>query len=251
MTAVSIWPQPTVTTEELAAVQAKVTSRRATLQDDQVTVEDRLALLPHGARAVLDELERRVLALGPNIERRVMRRFLSYRLAKGFCEVEARKGNFYLWVRVPDAGQWNHHGQWQLTGQTYWWKRQIHGLADLDDSWPVVVAAYDYGRLGKGETTAAEDDFALEVDDIREMVWQRIESLAGEVFQQKRGGEFTYQLAGRTLVLSSTNQQLAPAQVEEALGLMPLDSTVPLQHLRGPSYLYAVLMDDRVRQDLY
>jgi hypothetical protein len=34
-----------------------------------------------------------------------------------------------------------------------------------------------------------------------------------------------------------------------APGLVPLENTVPVQHLRGPSYIYAILMDPRIRQD--
>jgi hypothetical protein len=29
--------------------------------------------------------------------------------------------------------------------------------------------------------------------------------------------------------------------------LVPLTTTAPLQRLQGPSYLYAILMDDRIR----
>jgi hypothetical protein len=32
------------------------------------------------------------------------------------------------------------------------------------------------------------------------------------------------------------------------LRYVPLPNTVPVQHLRGPSYIYAILMDSRIRR---
>ena len=79
------------------------------------------------------------------------------------------------------------------------------------------------------------------------IVWRRIEALEGEEFQQLRGARFTYAITGNVLVPSRTNRQLARSQFEKALNLMPVRNTVPLQHLQGPSYLYAILVDSRVR----
>lgn len=79
-----------------------------------------------------------------------------------------------------------------------------------------------------------------------ELVWQRIRAHAGETFCQMRGGEFTYQVSGDGLRLSRTNQILPKKHLAEALDLVPLLSTVPVQHLRAPSYIYAIVMDPRV-----
>ena len=81
-----------------------------------------------------------------------------------------------------------------------------------------------------------------------ETVWSRIKAHEGERFRQIRGQEFTYRIKGAALVPSTTNQNLPRAQFEQAYAFVPLNSTTPLQRLRGPSYLYAVLMDARVRQ---
>lgn len=80
-------------------------------------------------------------------------------------------------------------------------------------------------------------------------VWERISAHAGETFHQIRGGEFTYVAESGYLRPDRTNQQIPRAHFEEALGLVPLENTVPVQHLRGPSYIYAILMDARIRQD--
>jgi hypothetical protein len=78
-------------------------------------------------------------------------------------------------------------------------------------------------------------------------VWERIVAHGGETFHQIRGGEFTYAVKGQHLRLSRTNQNVPRSHVEEALALVPLDNTVAVQHLRAPSYIFAILMDERIR----
>ena len=79
-------------------------------------------------------------------------------------------------------------------------------------------------------------------------VWARIEAHAGETFRQIRGGEFVYEIHGNSLIPDRTNHQLPKSHFEEAFKLAPLKDTVQVQHLRGPSYLYAILMDERIRR---
>lgn len=83
-----------------------------------------------------------------------------------------------------------------------------------------------------------------------ETVWSRIEVHAGEEFRQIRGGAFRYQVCRcrSCLVPDRVNFNLPRSDFEKALELVPFGNTVPLQHLRGPSYLYAILMDPRIRQ---
>ena len=79
-------------------------------------------------------------------------------------------------------------------------------------------------------------------------IWNRIKAHEGEIFTQIRGGEFTYSVEGGTIVLDRTNQNIPKKHLEKASTLLPLSNTVAVQHLRGPSYIYAILMDKRVRQ---
>ena len=79
-------------------------------------------------------------------------------------------------------------------------------------------------------------------------IWRRIEARQGDTFRQIRGGEFTYRAKGGYLELSRTNQKVSRSDLEEALRLVPLQSTTPVQHLRAPSYIFAILMDDRISQ---
>lgn len=78
-------------------------------------------------------------------------------------------------------------------------------------------------------------------------VWDRIKLNAGEPFYQIRGGKFTYIVSGGHVIPDRTNQQIPRSHFEEAFRQTPLKNTASLQHLRGPSYIYAILMDKRIR----
>lgn len=78
-------------------------------------------------------------------------------------------------------------------------------------------------------------------------VWRRIAAHEGDTFRQVRGQVFTYTLDGKVLRPSTVNQNLSQATFEKALARVPLRSTTDVQDLRGPSYLYAILMDPRIR----
>lgn len=79
-------------------------------------------------------------------------------------------------------------------------------------------------------------------------VWKRIVAHEGQIFKQIRGKEFAYHITGNTILLSTTNQQVSKGEFEKALEFLPLKNTVVIQHLRAPSYLYAILMDQRICQ---
>ncbi len=80
-----------------------------------------------------------------------------------------------------------------------------------------------------------------------EIIWKRIVAHEGETFRQIRGQEFQYSVAQSVLRPSTTNQNLPKSVFDTALKDVPFENTVSLQKLRGPSYLYAILMDRRIR----
>ncbi|MDP8969754.1 MAG: hypothetical protein M3N52_04530 [Actinomycetota bacterium] len=82
-----------------------------------------------------------------------------------------------------------------------------------------------------------------------ERVWRRIETHAGETFRQTRGGEFTYGARSGAVWPNRTTRAIPRSHFEQAFALVPLPSTTPLQRLQGSSYLYAILMDSRIRGD--
>ena len=77
-------------------------------------------------------------------------------------------------------------------------------------------------------------------------VWQRIVTLRGETFYQKRGKPFTYAVSGNSLKPSTTNRQLPRSHFARAFARAPLDGPGQLQDLQGPSYLFAILTDPRI-----
>ena len=76
--------------------------------------------------------------------------------------------------------------------------------------------------------------------------WRRIVSRSGAIFNQDRGRPFTYEARRRTIYRHTTNWVIGRAAVEQALICMPLDRVSDLQDLSAPSYLYAILTDDRI-----
>ena len=79
-------------------------------------------------------------------------------------------------------------------------------------------------------------------------VWGRIVEHAGQPFTQVRGRVFQYTVRSSSLTLSTTNQVVGRSQFERALKLVPLESPSQIKNLRAPSYVYAILMDSRVRK---
>ncbi|WP_350300237.1 hypothetical protein [Peribacillus frigoritolerans] len=79
-----------------------------------------------------------------------------------------------------------------------------------------------------------------------EEVWQRIVENEGNIFKQIRGKQFVYTVVGTSIKLTTTNQLVAKSEFEKAVPYLPLSNTVPIQHLRAPSYIYAILTDKRI-----
>ncbi len=78
-------------------------------------------------------------------------------------------------------------------------------------------------------------------------VWRRIEAHEGEPFCQRRGGEFTYKVESGCVVPDRTNRLLPRGHFQRAYERLPLSGPGQVQDLQGPSYLYAILTDQRVR----
>lgn len=77
-------------------------------------------------------------------------------------------------------------------------------------------------------------------------VWSNILKNQGEVFRQIRGRKFTYEIRGDCLIPNTTNVNIGKKDFEKAYMMYPLKNTMGLQDLRGPSYIFAVLMDKRI-----
>lgn len=84
-----------------------------------------------------------------------------------------------------------------------------------------------------------------------EAVWKRIIANEGEKFHLKGGAEFTYKIEDNALRPSTNKTLISKGQFEKGLELVPTENTVPFQKAKlwGPSYLYAILMDERIKQN--
>lgn len=77
-------------------------------------------------------------------------------------------------------------------------------------------------------------------------VWGRIIAHQGEAFHQIRGKAFSYRVQGNALGPTTTNRNLPKSDFAKALDLVPLRGPGEIQHLQGPSYIYAILTDRRI-----
>lgn len=80
-------------------------------------------------------------------------------------------------------------------------------------------------------------------------LWSRLRAHEGETFTQIRGGTFTYAVTSSAVIPDRTNRTFPQSDLGKALDLVPLRATTDVHHLQGPSYVYAILMDDRIRRD--
>ncbi len=78
------------------------------------------------------------------------------------------------------------------------------------------------------------------------IIWERLEKFQGCEFVQIKGQLFTYEIDGNYLIPNTTNIRIHKNQFAKALEYCPLDNTMPIQNLIAPSYLFALLTDNRI-----
>ena len=85
-----------------------------------------------------------------------------------------------------------------------------------------------------------------------EEVWARIVEHEGEEFHTKTVLPFTYEIRGDVLFPSRTDYQISKSDFEKALECVPFAGPSVVNRLvRGPSYVWAVLHDPRIRLQDY
>jgi len=77
-------------------------------------------------------------------------------------------------------------------------------------------------------------------------IWSRIELNSGQVFALKRGQEFTYEVRSGCVIPDRANRSLPRSNFKQAFELLPLTGPGAIQHLQGPSYIFAILSDTRI-----
>jgi hypothetical protein len=82
-----------------------------------------------------------------------------------------------------------------------------------------------------------------------DIVWRRLKQHEGEEFRTVRGLVFTYSFRNEQFVPSRTNYQIAKSNFVKAFDLYPFKKVSDIGNIvRGGSYVFAVLTDDRIRK---
>jgi hypothetical protein len=84
-----------------------------------------------------------------------------------------------------------------------------------------------------------------------DQVWNRIRQHEGEEFELIRGQRFRYEVPGNYLRPVGRVRHLSKTNFAKALRRVPFSDTTSISDLQGPSYVFAILMDDRIRRGLY
>ena len=78
-------------------------------------------------------------------------------------------------------------------------------------------------------------------------IWKLIVSHEGEEFRTITNLPFTYRINGNTLCPSRTAYNIGKSDFATAYDLVPLQNPGEITELvRGPSYVYAILQDERI-----
>lgn len=78
-------------------------------------------------------------------------------------------------------------------------------------------------------------------------IWRRIERHAGEDFTLTMGDVFQYEVPGNYLRPLGRVRHLSKTNFSKALDRLPFENTRSVSDLQGPSYVFAILMDRRIR----
>lgn len=84
-----------------------------------------------------------------------------------------------------------------------------------------------------------------------EEIWILICENSGTVYETKTGKEFTYKIEQEYVIPSRTKYKIFKKDFEKAYEMMPLDGPgVIYDVVRGPSYVWAILNDNRISKKL-
>ena len=97
----------------------------------------------------------------------------------------------------------------------------------------------------------AESRGNSQLEDLPEAAWRRIEKHQGEQFYTATRLPVTYQVEGNGIWFFRDGRRIerkaTRTQVETAISRCPLNSTTEIKDLMDYTYLYAILMDRRIR----
>ena len=81
-----------------------------------------------------------------------------------------------------------------------------------------------------------------------EIIWNSILAHSGEVFHTKTGLPFTYNIVDNCVIPDRTNYPLDISNFKKAADLPQMEGPGQISNLvRGPSYVFAILTDERIK----
>ena len=82
------------------------------------------------------------------------------------------------------------------------------------------------------------------------IIWTNIVAMAGQTFHTKGEEPFTYHIEGSRIHVSRTDYPISgPRNIKKALELWPVSGPSKLGRVRGASYIWALLNDQRIVAD--
>jgi hypothetical protein len=88
-----------------------------------------------------------------------------------------------------------------------------------------------------------------------DVIWNRIRAFQGTPFQTIKGLPFDYLTDGNGLFIfrdgKLVHRRLTRSNVLKAADRCPLSGPTEIGDCLGPSYIFGILMDQRVRQELW
>lgn len=121
-----------------------------------------------------------------------------------------------------------------------------------DDYVAELRAGWDQPGLREKHASLVTANQAADASSLAERIWRRIVTNQGEEFHTKTGLPFTYQVEGKNGILFNRagrwiNKRLSRKDVEKAIRKCPLEDTAEIKECFDPAYLFAILMDPRIR----
>ena len=119
--------------------------------------------------------------------------------------------------------------------------------------WEMESGDHFVGRLRSEDLPPARPTQRISnsVGGDTDVVWRRVAHLQGELFQTVRGLPLTFEVEGNGIWFfragKRINRKLTRRQFEVALSRCPLASTTEIKDLIDYPYLFAILMDKRIR----
>ena len=78
-------------------------------------------------------------------------------------------------------------------------------------------------------------------------IWEKVLQHQGQIFRTVTGLEFTYRVSGEKVIHTRSKATLSKRDFEKAVMINPQKASDLHNFVSGPSYVYAIITDDRIK----